>query len=68
MAGLVNRLVKDERETLTEAYEVRAFRDDDEIVVSFPEQAPDIPHAETGALQAIKSTIKGHGEQIVLPG
>jgi hypothetical protein len=26
-----------------------------------------VPHAEPGALQAIKSSIKGHGEQTVLP-
>lgn len=26
-----------------------------------------VPHAEPGALQAIKSSVKGHGEQTVLP-
>jgi hypothetical protein len=27
----------------------------------------EIPHAEPGAFQAIKSAVKGHGEQTVLP-
>ncbi|HSB33609.1 MAG TPA: hypothetical protein VLG39_04055 [Nitrospirota bacterium] len=26
-----------------------------------------VPHAEPGELQAIKSSVKGHGEQTVLP-
>jgi hypothetical protein len=55
------------RETLTEAYEVRAFRDEAEGL-SEPEQVPsEIMHAEPGAIQAIKKSIKGHGEQTVLP-
>jgi hypothetical protein len=28
---------------------------------------PEVPHAEPGALQAIKKTVMGHGEQTVLP-
>jgi hypothetical protein len=27
----------------------------------------DVVHAEPGALQAIKSSAKGHGEQLILP-
>ncbi len=55
------------RETLTEAYEVRAFKNEEEAP---PEPEPvtsEIPHAEQGAFQAIKSMVKGHGEQTVLP-
>ena len=54
------------RETLTEAYEVRAFRDDDVAPVIEKDIAA-IPHAEPGEFQAIKGKIKGHGEQVVLP-
>lgn len=55
------------RETLTEAYEVRAFRDEAEVL-SQPEQfTSEIPHAEPGAIQSIKKSIKGHGEQTILP-
>ena len=55
------------RETLTEAYEVRAFRDEAEDSREIEMIAPEIQHAEVGALQAVKSGIKGHGEQTVLP-
>lgn len=55
------------RETLTEAYEVRAFRDEQEESRVAEQGIPEIPHAETGALQAIKTMAKGHGEQTVLP-
>ncbi len=55
------------RETLTEAYEVRAFRDESEVISEAEPMTPEIPHAEVGAIQAIKSTIKGHGEQTILP-
>jgi hypothetical protein len=55
------------RETLTEAYEVRAFRDELEEPREVELAAAEIPHAEQGAFQAIKSQIKGHGEQAVLP-
>jgi len=26
-----------------------------------------VPHAEPGAFQAVKSSVKGHGEQTILP-
>lgn len=55
------------RETLTEAYEVRAFREEGEALRETEPVTSEILHAEQGALQAIKSTIKGHGEQAVLP-
>ena len=60
-------VMRSSRETLTEAYEVRAFMDEPgasrEIEAAFPE----IPHPEPGALQAVKKAVKGHGEQTVLP-
>ena len=55
------------RETLTEAYEVRAFRDEAEPIREAEPVTSEILHAEQGALQAIKGSIKGHGEQTVLP-
>lgn len=55
------------RETLTEAYEVRAFRDEGEAPRETEPVTSEILHAEQGAFQAIKGTIKGHGEQTVLP-
>jgi hypothetical protein len=55
------------RETLTEAYEVRAFRDEAEEVRAPEPGIPEISHAETGELQAIKAMANGHGEQVVLP-
>jgi hypothetical protein len=55
------------RETLTEAYEVRAFRDELEEPRVVEAGIPEVPHAEPGAFQAIKGMIKGHGEQTVLP-
>ena len=55
------------RESLTEAYEVRAFRDEGEEPLVREAAAPAIPHAEPGAFQRIKAAIKGHGEQTVLP-
>jgi hypothetical protein len=71
MKGLMERAKAPRvRETLTEAYEVRAFRDEDEAIsVLEPGEpgAPEIPHAEEGAFLKIKSMIKGHGEQMVLP-
>jgi hypothetical protein len=55
------------REALTEAYEVRAYRDDEpESPVSDLELAQ-ILHAEQGTLQVIKSMIRGHGEQTIVP-
>jgi len=55
------------REMLTEAYEVRAFRDEAEEPQMTEAAIPLVAHAEPGALQAIKKTAKGHGEQTVLP-
>jgi hypothetical protein len=55
------------RETLTEAYEVRAFRDEVEELRIGEEAPTPIRHAEPGAFQKIKAAIKGHGEQRVLP-
>jgi hypothetical protein len=55
------------RETLTEAYEVRAFRDETEEARMIETGIPEVPHAETGAFQLIKDMINGHGEQTVLP-
>ena len=55
------------RETLTEAYEVRAFRDEAEAPWGMVATLPEIPHAEPGALESIKQAAKGHGEQTVLP-
>ena len=56
-----------ERETLTEAYEVRAFRDESEEPIVMETKVPEITHAEPGTLQAAKKRVKGHGEQRVLP-
>lgn len=55
------------RETLTEACEVRAFRDEGETPGETEPVTFEIIHAEQGAFQAIKGSIKGHGEQTVLP-
>ncbi len=60
-------LKSSDRETLTEAYEVRAFRDESEEIREPEQVSPEILHAEQGDFQAIKSKIKGHGEQTVLP-
>jgi len=54
-------------ETLTEAYEVRAFRDESEESREAEPFTPEILHAEGAAIQSIKARIKGHGEQTVLP-
>lgn len=59
--------MKKRGETLTEAYEVRAFRDEVEGTTVIERGIPEIPHAEPGAFQAIKDMVKGHGEQTVLP-
>jgi len=56
-----------ERETLTEAYEVRAFRDESEKPKVMETALLEVPHAGPGALQAVKKITKGHGEQTVLP-
>lgn len=68
MTGLVRKLEKiGGRETLTEAFEVRAFRDEEEESRELEQAEPGIQHAEQGAFQAIKSMVLGHGEQMVLP-
>jgi len=64
--GAVKRKKAPKRETLTEAYEVRAFRDEEEL--QLPEmEAFEILHADVGAFEAIKASAKGHGEQTILP-
>lgn len=55
------------KETLTEAYEVRAFRDEMDEVAWMERQEFEIAHAAPGAFQSIKAAVKGHGEQTVLP-
>ena len=55
------------RETLTEAYEVRAFRDESEEQKVIAEAVPEVPHAAPGEFELIKKTPRGHGEQRVLP-
>ncbi|HYA87079.1 MAG TPA: hypothetical protein VEI57_08465 [Nitrospirota bacterium] len=59
--------VRRKRETLTEAYEVRAFRDEEQESPPVEVELPEILHAEQGTFQLIKSKISGHGEQTVLP-
>lgn len=70
MTGLLEKIKKHPaRETLTEAYEVRAFRDeaDEQRTSEVLPGIPETPHAEPGALQAAKDRVLGHGEQCVLP-
>ncbi len=68
MKRVVRRVRKSpERETLTEAYEVRAFRDESEELRVIEPAAPEVPHAAPGEHQAVKKMTKGHGEQTVLP-
>ncbi|MDA8099777.1 MAG: hypothetical protein M0042_09130 [Nitrospiraceae bacterium] len=55
------------RETLTEAYEVRAFRDEMDEIVLAETAIPEITHAAPGAFEDIKRMVRGHGEQAVLP-
>lgn len=55
------------RETLTEAYEVRAFRDESEAPRETAVAVLEIPHGDPGEFQAVKVTVKGHGEQTILP-
>ena len=56
-----------ERETLTEAYEVRAFRDESEEQKAAVEAVPEIAHAAPGAFERIKKHPHGHGDQRVIP-
>lgn len=72
MKNVLERIKKGspERETLTEAYEVRAFRDESDAAVISETALP--PLAETqrpepGALQAAKDRVEGHGEQRLIP-
>lgn len=68
MTGLLEKIRKRTgRETLTEAYEVRAFRDESEEMVAVAELIPETPHPEPGALQVAKDRVLGHGEQRVVP-
>jgi hypothetical protein len=68
MKALARKLkVRKERETLTEAYEVRAFRDDEQESPLVESELSEIQHAEEGTFQLIKNRISGHGEQTVLP-
>ncbi len=47
---------------------IEALKDEFEEAPGIGVQEPgEIPHAEPGALQAVKSAIKGHGEQTILP-
>ena len=62
-----DRKKEGERETLTEAYEVRAFRDEEEQPSLTEQFFPEAPHPEPGTLQAAKNRVLGHGEQTVIP-
>lgn len=55
------------RETLTEAYEVRAFRDEMDDAAWIEVREFEVAHAAPGAFQSVKEAIRGHGEQTVLP-
>lgn len=55
------------RVTLTEAYEVRAFKDEMDNVSWIETREFEIAHAAPGAFQSVKEAISGHGEQTVLP-
>jgi hypothetical protein len=68
MTALLGKTRKQKaRETLTEAYEVRAFRDESEQMVAVEELMPQPPHPEPGSLQVAKDRVLGHGEQRVVP-
>jgi len=68
MKGLANIFRKKTmRETLTEAYEVRALMDESETPQEMVAAVPKVPHPEPGALETIKKAVKGHGEQTILP-
>ncbi len=55
------------KETLTESYEVRAFKDESDMASWVESREFEIEHAAPGAFQSVKAAIKGHGEQTVLP-
>jgi hypothetical protein len=69
MTTVLERIRKDPaRERRTEAYEVRAFRDESEQPASMEVVSlPATPRPDTGAIQAAKDRVPGHGEQRVLP-
>jgi hypothetical protein len=54
-------------ERITEAYEVRAFRDELDLAPLTETEIPEIVHADPGELQTIKRMVCGHGEQTILP-
>lgn len=56
-----------ERETLTEAYEVRAFRDEAGEPMKTEEAVVEVKHAEPRVFGRIKKLTRGHGEQTILP-
>lgn len=67
MKSLLERKVK-RAERLTEAYEVRAFRDEsEEGEVLVQEPLPSFAHAEPGDFDIAKTRVQGHGEQMVIP-
>ncbi len=55
------------RETLTEAYEARAFRDESEAPPAWEPVYQGIQHADPAEFQAVKNAVQGHGEQTILP-
>ncbi len=69
MTGLLEKIKRQPaRETLTEAYEVRAFRDESELAV--PSEArplAEAPHPDPDSIQVAKDRVLGHGEQRVVP-
>jgi len=47
---------------------IETLKDEMEGPIGTPEgEMSATPHAEPGSLQAVKSSIKGHGEQTILP-
>jgi hypothetical protein len=68
MTALFQKIRRPERETLTEAYEVRAFRDEPEQPVSLDAASiQPVTPSEPRVLQEAKDRVLGHGEQRVVP-
>lgn len=70
MTGILEKSRKHPaRETLTEAYEVRAFAEEPSAVaiLDLPPQVPQSLRPDPDALQDAKARIGGHGEQRVVP-
>jgi hypothetical protein len=70
MKNVLARIKGGARETLTEAYEVRAFRDEADLTTGAESSSPALAETqqpEPGALQAAKERIEGHGEQRCVP-